>query len=69
MSSQQETYLTIALSPFAIITGYLGLSLTQVDLILAILFKLLSIVSVSMIIIVNWEKTINQLKQWLKFKK
>lgn len=68
MSSQEENYITLMLSPLAFITGYLGLNLVDVDLCFAILLKLVSIISVLLIILVNWKKGMNQLKEWLKWK-
>lgn len=68
MSSQAENYLTIVLSPIAAFTGYMGLTLSNVDLVLAIAFKLVSIVSVLLIIAVNWKKGLEQIKEWIKWK-
>ena len=68
MSTQAENYLTVILSPIAAITGYYGLTLTNIDLVLAIAFKLVSIVSVLLIIAVNWKKGIAQIKEWIKWK-
>lgn len=68
MSSQAENYLTIILSPIAALTGYIGLNLTDIDLVLAIVFKLVSIASVLLIMAVNWKKGVEQIKEWMKWK-
>jgi Mg2+ and Co2+ transporter CorA len=68
MSSHEENVATIILSPFALITGYFGLNLANIDLCFAILLKLVSIISVVLIIAVNWRKGINQIKEWFKWK-
>ena len=66
MSSEAENYVTMILSPIAMITGYIGLTLTDFDLILAIIFKFVSIISVVLIVCVNWKKGIGQIKEWMK---
>lgn len=68
MSTNEETYITVILSPIAAICGYIGLTLTNVDLILAIVLKVVSIISVLLIVAVNWKKGIRQIKDWFKIK-
>jgi hypothetical protein len=68
MSTHEENLVTVILSPFALITGYLGLNLVNIDLFFAICLKLVSIISVVLIIAVNWNKGIAQIKEWLKWK-
>lgn len=66
MSSEHEQIATIILSPIAFVTGYLGLTLADVDLIMAIGLKAISMVSVVFIIMVNWDKAVTRIKKFLK---
>lgn len=68
MSTHEENIVTVILSPFAFITGWLGLNLANIDLCFAIALKFVSIISVVLIIAVNWRKGIAQIKEWLKWK-
>lgn len=66
MSTEQEQIATIVLSPIAMITGYFGLTLADVDLIMAIGLKAISMISVIFIILVNWDKAVKRFKRFLK---
>lgn len=66
MSAQEDQILTVILSPIAFITGYIGLHLTEIDLLMAIILKALSMISVICIILVNWSKAISQIKRFFK---
>jgi hypothetical protein len=66
MSTEQEQIATIVLSPIAFITGWLGLTLADVDLIMAIGLKAISMVSVVFIILVNWDKAVTRIKKFFK---
>ena len=66
MSTEQEQLATVILSPIAAITGYFGLTLADVDLIMAIGLKAISFVSVIFIILVNWDKAIARFKRFIK---
>lgn len=68
MSTQEENFVTIILSPLAVITGWLGLNMANVDLFFAICLKIVSIISVLLIIAVNWNKGLAQIKEWIKWK-
>lgn len=66
MSQEQEQIATIVLSPIAFITGYFGLTLADVDLIMAIGLKAVSFISVVLIIAVNWDKGMARIKKIFK---
>lgn len=66
MSTEHEQLLTIIMAPIAFVTGYLGLTLTEVDLMMAIGLKALSSVSMILIIAVNWDKGVARIKKALR---
>lgn len=66
MSTEQEQLATIVLSPIAFVTGYFGLTLADVDLIMAIGLKAISMISVVFIIMVNWDKAAARFKRFFK---
>lgn len=68
MSSQLEIIITKAAAVFAAAFYTTGSILTTVDLGLGILFKVLSCVSILLIIAVNWDNGTTRIKKALKRK-
>lgn len=66
MSTEHEQLTTLILSPIAMITGYFGLTLADADLIMAIGLKAVSIISVVLIIAVNYDKGTARIKKFFK---
>lgn len=60
---------TTILAVFASITGVAGLNLTEIDLLLAIFLKLVSLVSVILICAINWAKGMDAIAKFLRIKK
>lgn len=65
MSNERiEHFTTVILSCFAGITGWIGLNLTNVDLIEAIILKFLSIIATVLVIIINWDGALTKIKKF-----
>ena len=66
MPTKVENLLTATLSTIGVTTGSAGLLLTEIDLILAVVLKAVSIFATILVICVNWNKAKAQIKEWLK---
>ena len=66
MPTKVENLLTATLSTIGVTTGSAGLLLTEIDLILAVVLKAVSIFATILVIFVNWNKAKAQIKEWLK---
>lgn len=64
MNEQQDILFTKVFLGIAATSG--ALTLTDIDMILGIILKAVSIISFSIIIIINFSKLIYKIKQWLK---
>lgn len=63
MNNEQEILFT---KIFLLIAGTSGaLTLTDIDMILGIVLKAISIISFSIIIIINFGKLVSKIKEWL----
>lgn len=51
------------------VTGAAGFTLAGADLAAGLFLKLVSIVSVSMLVVINRKKFVNEIKSWFKWKK
>jgi hypothetical protein len=61
-----DQLLTSILTVVGVSTGTAGLWLAQVDLIMAVCLKFISILATLLVIAVNWEKGSKQFKDWFK---
>ena len=63
-----HTTLNFILMIFASVFGYVGLTINEIDIILAIVLKIMSILSMGLIIAINWNKGIDVIKSIFKKK-
>ena len=66
MRNELTIMLTKLLLTIGLITGATGELLDQIDLILGMILKTLSIISFVIVITINWSKFITTIKDWLK---
>lgn len=66
MRNELTIMLTKLLLAIGLITGATGELLDQIDLILGMILKTLSIISFVIVITINWSKFITTIKDWLK---
>lgn len=63
---QTDELLTTIYGIVALITGATGIMLSDIDLILAVVLKCVSIIVSVLLVAVNWEKGVKQIKKWIK---
>ena len=66
MPTRLENIITAIFMSIGVTTGSAGLLLTEIDLILAIILKSISIFATILVICVNWNKAKAQIKEWFK---
>jgi len=66
MKNELSIMLTKLLLTIGLVTGATGELLDQIDLIMGIVLKGLSIISFIIVISINWNKFIRTVKTWLK---
>lgn len=59
-----DLFITLSYSAIAIVTGSIGLLASEIDLLLAILLKIASLLATILVMAVNYEKGIKQIKKW-----
>lgn len=64
MSHEVETVTNVTLSTLGVITAVFGLHLHDIDLILSVALKIVSIVSFSFLIVMNFDKVVIQINKW-----
>lgn len=62
---ETDALLTTICSVVALITGATGFVLSDIDLLLAVILKAISIFVSVLLIAVNWEKGTKQIKKWI----
>ncbi len=61
-------WLTLAYSIIALGTGWTGLNLDDINILLEIVLKLLSIISMTLIVVINWETAMTKIEKFLNKK-
>ena len=69
MKNEFTIFLTKLLIPLAVLTGAGGELLDQIDLLMGIVLKGLSIISFIIVITINWNKFIRTIKVWISSRK
>jgi hypothetical protein len=64
MNGGQEVLMTKILFVFGAISGGFGMTLSDMDLLLGVALKFVSIVSFFIVILINFDKLIDTFKKW-----
>lgn len=66
MNEAKEALINKILLGIASTTGLFGMKLVDLDLILGIILKVISIISFALLIILNLDNLIKRIKEWIK---